>query len=69
MQLFLHILKMMQILHFFHTWLTVASSLDIIHQDRTGEASAGKLKFGEGEELKDLQLIFIPFTTNPMISW
>ena len=53
MQLFLHILKMMQILHFFHTWLRVASSLDIIHQDRTGEASAGKLKFWEGEEFAE----------------
>lgn len=45
MQLFLHILKM--------TWLTVASGLDIIHhQDRTGEASAGKLKIGKGRSWK-----------------
>ena len=44
MQLFLHFLKMMQILQFLHTWLRVASG-----QDRTGEASAGKLNFWEGE--------------------
>ena len=62
MQLFLHILKM--------TWLTVASGLDIIHhQDRTGEASAGKLKFWEGEELKDLQLNLMVPLGNQGVCW